>query len=122
MFRSVFTKSLRDYRVAILGWGIGLGIVVYSQYATYQSFFSSTTAAQLTQLIGQFRFFGQAIRLDTPGGFDTFKLLGTLPLVLGIWTFLAEAPPTRGRDASRPPPSPPPPPPPLSPSRTPQLS
>src|SRR5258708_25818150 len=98
MFRSVFTKSLRDYRVAILGWGIGLGIVVYSQYATYQSFFSSTTAAQLTQLIGQFRFFGEAIRLDTPGGFATFKILGTLPLILGIWTVLAGARLTLGAE------------------------
>ena len=29
-FKSVFLKSLRDYRVAILGWGIGMGLVIVS--------------------------------------------------------------------------------------------
>ena len=29
LFRSVFLKTLRDYRIAILGWGIGLGLLMY---------------------------------------------------------------------------------------------
>ena len=29
-FKSVFLKTLRDYRVAILGWGIGMGLVIVS--------------------------------------------------------------------------------------------
>jgi hypothetical protein len=27
MFRSIYTKTLRDYRVPILAWGIGLALV-----------------------------------------------------------------------------------------------
>ena len=27
---SVFLKTLRDYRIPILGWGIGMGLVVVS--------------------------------------------------------------------------------------------
>ena len=29
LFRSVFLKTLRDYRIAILGWGLGLGLLMY---------------------------------------------------------------------------------------------
>jgi len=28
MFRSIWSKSLRDYRVPILGWGLGLGLLL----------------------------------------------------------------------------------------------
>ena len=31
-FRSVFLKTLRDHRVAILGWGIGIVIHGYTVY------------------------------------------------------------------------------------------
>src|SRR5579884_3364450 len=98
MFRTVFTKSLRDYRWAIRGWGIGLGILVYAQYATFAQTFDHASAAQIRQLVEQFRFFGEAVKVGTPGGFVTFKLLGILPLVLGVWTILAGARMTRGEE------------------------
>ena len=34
MFRSIWSKSLRDYRVAILSWGIGLGLLMTVGFAT----------------------------------------------------------------------------------------
>lgn len=98
MFRTIFSKSLRDYRWAMLGWGIGLGVVVYSQYATYSSTFTGSSPAQIQQLVQQFRFFGEAIRVDTPGGFTTYKIMGLLPLLLGIWTVLAGARMARGEE------------------------
>ncbi|HEX6123638.1 MAG TPA: ABC transporter permease subunit, partial [Ktedonobacterales bacterium] len=98
MFRSIFTKSLRDYRVAILAWGIGLGIILYAQYATYASQLAGASTAQLQQLVQQFSFFGETARIDTPGGFATFKAMGIVPLVLGIWTLLAGARMTRGEE------------------------
>ena len=33
-FRNVFLKTLRDYRVAILGWGIGMGLTIVSPMAS----------------------------------------------------------------------------------------
>jgi ABC-2 type transport system permease protein len=98
MFRTIFTKSLRDYRWAILGWGIGLGLLIYIQYATFASTFTSTSTAQIQQLVQQFRFFGESTRVGTPGGFVTFKIMGVLPLVLSIWTILAGARMIRGEE------------------------
>ncbi len=98
MFRSIFTKSLRDYRWAILGWGIGLGLLVYFYYATILSQLAGTSSAQLQQIAGQFSFFGETVRADTPGGYITFKIMGSLPIVLGIWTVLAGARMTRGEE------------------------
>lgn len=98
MFRSIFTKSLRDYRWAILGWGLGLGVVVFAQYATFKSTFNGTSAAQIQQLVNQFQFFGPAVKVGTPGGFVTFKVMGLLPAILGIWTLLAGARMIRGEE------------------------
>lgn len=98
MFRNIFTKTLRDYRWAVLGWGIGLGVMIYAQYATFASTFSGASSAQIQQLVQQFRFFGEAVRVSTPGGFVTFKIMGVLPAILGIWTVLAGARMIRGEE------------------------
>ena len=29
-FSSVYLKTLRDYRIAILGWGLGMGLLMYA--------------------------------------------------------------------------------------------
>lgn len=101
MFRSIFTKSLRDYRGAILGWGMGLGLLVFFYYATVSSQLpsgSAASAAQLQQLVQQFRFFGETVALTTPGGYVTFKIMGSMPIILGIWAVLAGARMTRGEE------------------------
>ena len=98
MFRTIFAKSLRDYRVAILGWGIGLGLLVFFYYASILSQLAGTSAADLQQIAGQFSFFGETVRTDTPGGYITFKIMGSVPVVLGIWALLAGARMTRGEE------------------------
>jgi ABC-2 type transport system permease protein len=99
VFRSIFTKSLRDYRWAILGWGIGLGLVVYSQYVTYGQLYGSPgSAASLRQVAAQFRFVGDPIALNTPGGYAQFRAMGLVAVFLGIWTVLAGARMTRGEE------------------------
>ncbi len=100
MFRSIFTKSLRDYRVAIFGWGIGVGLLVYFYYATVLSQLAGTSGSQLQQLAQQFSFFGEVTKANTPGGYITFKIMGTLPLILGIWALLAGSRMTRGEEES----------------------
>lgn len=98
MFRTVFTKSLRDYRWAILGWGAGIGLLIYIYYGTVSSALAGVSAAELQQLVNQFKFFGETLRPDTPGGYVTFKILGFTPVLLGIWAALAGARLVRGEE------------------------
>jgi ABC-2 type transport system permease protein len=100
MFRSIFTKTLRGYRVPILAWGIGLGLIIYAYYATILSQLAGSSAAQLQQIANQFSFFGETARADTPGGYITYKIMGSVPLVLGIWAVLTGARMTRGEEES----------------------
>lgn len=100
MFRSVFTKSLRAYRWAILGWGVGIGALLYTQYATIGTQLAGVSSTSLQKLVGQFNFFGETVDLTSPGGYVTFKTMGFLPLILGVWTILAGARMTRGEEES----------------------
>ena len=99
MLRTVLTKTLRDYRWAILGWGLGMGFLVYAVYIAFtQLNASDLSGASLTQLADQFRFFAEPIQLGTPGGYVTFKYGNLLPLFVGIWTVLAGARMVRGEE------------------------
>jgi ABC-2 type transport system permease protein len=95
-FRAVWSKSLRGYRVAILAWGVGLGLLLMATAAASTSI--STAAGQLSQtnIAQSFAFFGDPVALGTPQGYITFKFLGLLPLFLGIWMVIAGAHLTRG--------------------------
>ncbi len=54
-FSSVFLKTLRDYRVAILGWGIGLGLLMYAVVSAISSVTETPEArASLVALAGSF--------------------------------------------------------------------
>lgn len=96
VFRNVWSKSLRGYRVAILAWGVGLGLLLMATSAASSSI--SGAAGQLSQTsVGQsIAFFGNPVALGTPQGYTTFKFLGILPLFLGIWMVIAGAHLVRG--------------------------
>jgi ABC-2 type transport system permease protein len=98
MFRSVFTKSLRDYRWGILGWGLGLGLSIYAYYGQVSKAIAGLSPSALYQLAASADFFGEVSKkwITTPGGYVTFKIMGSLAIVLGIWTLLAGARMTRG--------------------------
>jgi ABC-2 type transport system permease protein len=99
MLRSIFTKTLRDYRWAILGWGVGMGFLVYAVYLSFtQLNASALSSAALTQLAEQFSFFAEPVKLGTAGGYVTFKYGGLLPLFVGIWAILAGARMVRGEE------------------------
>src|SRR5260370_23095653 len=89
-FRSVFLKTLRDYRVAILGWGIGMGLVVVSPMASVAALVTTPQARE--QLIGiaqTFTWNADALAVDTIGGYAPFKIpvsifpIATCPLLAG---------------------------------------
>jgi ABC-2 type transport system permease protein len=91
MFRTVFSKTLREYRVPLLGWGIGLGLLVLAEFASVAAL-GPTTLAGTAQAARMIRLFGEPIAFTTPAGYVTFRDFGIfLPLLLGIWTILAGA-------------------------------
>lgn len=95
MLRSIWSKSLRDYRIAMLSWGLGLGFLMFSVFA------SATPAVRnlYITLAASFRFLGDPYAAQTPEGYATVRLLETIfPLLLSIWPILAGARLVRGEE------------------------
>lgn len=90
MLRSIFTKTLRGYWVAIVGWGGGLGLLVYATLSAYASQFSAPQQRQEFALLAEsLRFFAEPVAVTSPTGFVTWRSFGVLPVLLGIWAVLA---------------------------------
>ena len=99
LFKSVFLKTLRDYRIAILGWGLGLGLLMYVVVDAISSVTATPAArATLVSLASSFAWLAEPIRVDTPGGYATWKYGFTI-LVLALWTILAGSRMLRGEEA-----------------------
>jgi ABC-2 type transport system permease protein len=60
----------------------------------------ATAAGQLSSVTQSFSFFGDPVAIGTPQGYITFKFLGLLPLILGIWAVIAGAHLVRGDEES----------------------
>lgn len=88
-FRNVFLKSLRDYRAPILGWGIGMGVVIVAPMATVSSLMATPAArAELVTLAQTFAWNAAAVAVDTVGGYATFKI-GVFIFLITVWPLLA---------------------------------
>jgi polyether ionophore transport system permease protein len=97
-FRSVYLKTLRDFRVAILGWGVGMGLLMYVILATFPSLVTTPQArATLVSLSGSFSWLAEPIAVDTPGGYATFKI-GFLILLITLWPLLVGSRMLRGEE------------------------
>jgi ABC-2 type transport system permease protein len=97
-FRSVFLKTLRDYRVAILGWGIGMGLVAVSPMASIAALISTPQQReQLASIASQFRWNADSIAVDTTGGYATFKI-GIFIFLIAVWPLLAGSRMLRGEE------------------------
>jgi polyether ionophore transport system permease protein len=95
MLSAVWTKTLRELRVPILGWGLGLGLSLYANYATARDAIASGIAG----LAKQFRFMAEPVAVDTVPGYVTFRVLGlVLPVLLSIWAILVGARLVRGEE------------------------
>ena len=96
--RNVFLKTLRDYRIAILGWGIGMGLVVVSPMASVSSLISTPQArAQLVSLAVTFAWNADPVAVDTIGGYATFKI-GIFIFLIAVWPLLAASRMLRGEE------------------------
>jgi len=105
MLRNIFLKTLRDNRWGILAVGLGLGLVLLVTIMSYPSLFTGSAAerarqsAEFTQLLKSFgALLGEAVPIDTIGGFLTFRSLGFLPVVIGIWAAIVGAGLIRGEE------------------------
>jgi len=95
MFRSVWLKTIRDHRIAVLGWSIGLGLLLYALYATAEQVLRGGVA----EIYQSFRFYADPVAIDTVPGYITFRGTSVLiPTVLAIWVLLTGARLLRGEE------------------------
>jgi ABC-2 type transport system permease protein len=95
MFRAVWTKTLRELRVPIVAWGLGLGLSLYANYATARDAIASGIAG----LAERFRFMAEPVAVDTVPGYVTFRVLGlVLPVLLSVWAILVGPRLVRGEE------------------------
>jgi ABC-2 type transport system permease protein len=97
-FKSIYLKTLRDYRIAMLGWGVGMGLLMYVVLATFPSLVSTAAArVSLVSLAGSFSWLAAPIAVDTAGGYATFKIGFTILLIV-IWPLMACSRMLRGEE------------------------
>ena len=97
-FRNVFLKTLRDYRIAILGWGVGMGLVIVSPMASVAELIRTPAArAALATLAAQFAWNADPVAADTIGGYATFKI-GIFVFLICVWPLLAASRMLRGEE------------------------
>ncbi|MBI2764609.1 MAG: ABC transporter permease subunit [Chloroflexi bacterium] len=107
MFRSVYTKTLRDLRWGILGWGLGLGALVVTTAVGWSIAYpdAQSRAALAAQLQGGLSvvqvFYGPPRNVDELGGFVEWRALGLAPVLLGLYLILAGTGMTRGAEESK---------------------
>src|SRR5438552_8229757 len=95
---SVFLKTLRDYRIPIFGWGIGMGLVVVSPMASVAALVTTPQArAQLASLAASFAWNADVVAVDTIGGYATFKI-GIFIFLIAVWPLLAASRMLRGEE------------------------
>jgi len=97
-FSSVYLKTLRDFRVAIVGWGAGIGLLLYTIFAAVPSLVATPAArAALVSLGRSYTWIAEPIQIDTPGGYATWKYGFTI-LVMALWPLLAGSRTLRGEE------------------------
>jgi ABC-2 type transport system permease protein len=95
---SVFWRSLRGYRVGILGWGAGMGLVVMATMASVGTLITTPEAReQLVALAGAFSWNASVVAVDTVGGAATWKI-GIVILLIAVWPVLAASRLLRGEE------------------------
>ncbi len=99
MLSSVYLKTLRECRVAILGFGAGLGILLVIALTQVQAFLATAESrAALLEVAQSFRWFSEPVEVLTPGGFVTFRLGPFLFILPAIWALLAGSGTLRGEE------------------------
>jgi ABC-2 type transport system permease protein len=104
MLRSVFLKTFRDQRVAIIAWGGGLGLLVVATAVGYLETYPQLDARRelARQIEGGLSitqvFYGEPHRIETLAGFVEWRGLGLAPVLLGLFMVFAATGVTRGAE------------------------
>jgi ABC-2 type transport system permease protein len=97
-FTSVYLRTLRDFRLAILGWSVGMGLSMFEVQATVGSLVSTPAARQtLVSLASTFAWNADTVAVDTVGGYATWKV-GIFILLIAVWPLLACSRMLRGEE------------------------
>ena len=97
-FTSIYLKTLREFRIAILGWGVGMGVLLYAVLAAIPSLVATPAArAAVVSLGSSFSWLAEPIALTSPGGYATWKY-GLTILVIAIWPLLVCSRMLRGEE------------------------
>jgi ABC-2 type transport system permease protein len=97
-WRSVYGKTLREGRGAIVGWGVGMGLLLLAVQATVGSVMAAPGAKQaLASMTQSFRWAADPVAVTTVGGYATWKL-GFTVLMMAIWPLIASARVLRGAE------------------------
>jgi ABC-2 type transport system permease protein len=95
MFRSILSKTLRDYRIPMLGWGYGLALLMVVGLAAATPALRDAYASIAQSL----RFLGDPFAMRTSEGYATARYLElVVPLVWSIWPILVGARMIRGEE------------------------
>jgi ABC-2 type transport system permease protein len=92
---SVFGKSLRDSRVTLLVFGVVLaGIMALTASQVAAEFGDAASraamAAQMQMMPEAIRgLLGRPVNIETLGGFLSWRTLGIMPVIVGIWSLVA---------------------------------
>jgi ABC-2 type transport system permease protein len=100
--RSIFLKTLRDCRVPILAWGVGIGVMTPLILVLMPTLLADTEfragVIALTRNPAM-RPFPEPVDVLSPGGYATWRLSLILPLV-SLWALLAVSRTVRGEEES----------------------
>ena len=100
LLKTIYLKTLRDYRIAIAGWGIGMGLTIVSPMASVAALIKTPEArAQLASLAQQFKWAADPVAAGTVGGYATFKV-GIFILLMAVWPLLAASRTLRGEEST----------------------
>ena len=100
--RNIFLKTLGDCRIAILGWGLGIGAIAPLIFALIPALLADSAARATVAALVQhpaIRLFGDPVDVLTPAGYATWRLALILPLV-GVWALLVTTRTLRGEEES----------------------
>ena len=99
MLANIFSKTLRDHRWGIIGWGLGLGVVIVVVIMEYGQFIKDTNMAAFAKSYQAFGFLiGEFTPIDTLGGFLTIETVVYGALLLGLWAAVTGIATTRGEE------------------------
>lgn len=97
-FKSIYLKTLRDFRVPILGWGLGMGLLFLGLFSALSSIMNSAQVkGELASLASSFTWMAEPVAVDTPAGYAMWKY-GLVIFLIIIWPLLVGSRILRGEE------------------------